>query len=264
MDKRAGIGATVGAAVIFSILLASNFSVYYASQENLRLHATFNAEDVLSDSSIALAGAGGTNILLREETFLQSTTLNCSDAYASLSNEVGGLSDLQETANLTVVTTAGVSVGGPAKDNLTMLAPFGGYAPGLLNTVLHNEIRGGESALGVTYAKNETHYAHLPVPIAKMSGICDQATTEIRDLFSAVISPNCTASFVSTVLAAAVKGPASNATASGLYLRLESAVASTTPCSVVVRVSVGQVGIPGPGGEFSAKLQEEEPVEFGA
>jgi hypothetical protein len=262
MAERAGIGATLAAAVIFSILLASNFSVYYASQENVRLHATFNAEDALSDNGIAMAGAGGTNILLREQAFLESTTLDCSNASASVSSDISGLRDVQESANLTVMTTAGVSLGGPVKDNLTMLAPFGGYAPDFLNTVLHDEIRGGVNSLGVAYAKNETHYSHLPVSMTRMTGICDQATTEIGDVATTITPPNCTASFISSVLEAAVKGPASNARASGLYLSLGFAFLSTTPCSVYVRVSVGQAGIPGPAGEFSVQLQEGEPVEF--
>ena len=37
MAKRAGIGATVAAAVIFSIVLASSFTVYHAAQEDARL-----------------------------------------------------------------------------------------------------------------------------------------------------------------------------------------------------------------------------------
>ena len=262
MAKRAGIGATVAAAVIFSIVLASNFAVYYAAQEDARLHSTSNAADALADESAAFEGAGGADILLKEQVFLESSILGCSTAGAVVSAEISSLTDIQTSANLTVVTVATPSLRGPTADNLSMIAPFGGYVTGFLDTTLHEEARGSESVLGVSYVRNETHYANLPVRIWDMAEDCNQAVSDIKRAVSSTVPPNCTTSIVSSLIAAASVGPSTKAMASGFRFAVDSTIGDVAPCSVKVTVTVSQANAIGPAGDFSVELQQEAFVDF--
>ena len=262
MAKHAGIGATVAAAVIFSIVLASNYAVYYAAQENARLHSTSNAADALADQSTAFEGAGGANILLREQAFLESSVFDCSSAEDAVSAVIGTLTDVQTSAYLTVVTSATPATRGPAADNLSMLSPFGGYVTGFLDTALREEAKGGVRALGVSYSRNETHYVNLPVRIGDMAGDCVQALSDIKRAVSSTVPPNCTASIVSPLIAAVAMNPRAKATASGLRFAVDSTIVGVAPCSVEVTVTVGQANVMGPAGDFSVELQQETLVGF--
>ena len=252
----------MASAVIFSVLLASGLSVYHAAQENDWLHLTSNAADAIADDGIAFEGAAGTNILLREQALLESSLFDCGSASATVSGEIEGLADTQASANLTVVTAAGPASQGPASDNLSMLAPFGGYFYGLVDTVLHEELKGAASPLGVSYAKNETHYVHLPVRMGEMASDCDQALSDIEDAVSNTSLPECTASAVNSVIAKAEGGSSSRAAGSGFQLAVDSALVGAAPCSVDVRVEVSQVGVVGPAGSFSVALRGEEIAVF--
>jgi len=263
MAKHSGIGATIAAVVIFSFVLAANFAVYYAAQEDVQLHSTANAADVLADESAAFEGAEGANILLMEQTFLGSHILDCSSASAAVSAEISSLTDVQVSANLKVVTSASPALRGPATDNLSMLAPFGGYVAGFLDTALHDEAEGGESALGVSYVRNDTHFVNLPVRIGDMAGDCDQALSDIKDVVSSTVPPNCTASFVSPLITAASTAQGTRAIASGFFFGAKSALVGAAPCSVEVTVSVGQARVMGPAGDFSVVMQQEGLFVFG-
>jgi len=262
MAKRSGVGATVAAAVIFSILLASNFSVYYASQEDARLHATANAEDTLADEAAASEGAEATDILLKEQVFLESNLFSCGTAPAAVSTEIGSLSDIQVSQNLSVVTTASPTLSqGPAIDSISMLGSFGGYVTGYLDTTMHEVAKGSESALGVSYARNETHYANLPVRVADMAEVCEQAFSDIEGVHSAPL-PNCTVSNVAPLIAKVAMGPSTMAKDSGFRFAVASTIVGAAPCSVELTVTVSQANVMGPAGAFSVELQREGLVVF--
>jgi len=262
MAKRAGVGATIAAAVIFSIVLASNFAVYYAAQEDARLHSTSNAADALADEGAVFEGAGAANILLREQAFLESNILDCGSAVALVSAAISTLKDVQTSANLTVVTSATPALRGPSADNLSMLAPFGGYVMGSLDTALHEEAKGGESTLGVSYFRNETHYVNLPARIEDMAGDCDQTLSDVRGVVSSTVESNCTASVFIPLIAAAAIPPSAEAVASGFRFAMESTIVGVAPCTVEVTVTVSQAKVMGLAGNFSVELRGEELVAF--
>jgi len=262
MAKRAGIGATVAAAVIFSIVLASSFAVYRAAQDDARLHSTSNAADELADESAAFEGAGGANILLKEQAFLESSLFGCGSASGAVSAEISSLTDIETNANLTVVTSASLTLRGPAADNLSMLAPFGGYFQGFLDTTLHEEARGSEGALGVSYLRNETHYSNLPVRIGDMAGDCEQALSDIKGAVSSTALTNCTASTAFPPIDAAAGGPKARAIGSGFNLAVDHTIVGMAPCSVKVTVTVSQPDVMGPAGAFRVELQDDVLVDF--
>jgi hypothetical protein len=262
MAKRAGVGATVAAAVIFSIVLASSYTVYYSAREDARLHSVSNGADALADEDVVFEGAGAANILLKEQAFLESNILECGSAVAASSAAIGRLTDIQTSANLTVLTSATPALQGPASDNLSMLAPFGGFVAGFLDTALHEVAKGDDSALGVSFSRNETHYVHLSVRIGAMAGDCDRALSGIRGAVSSTIPRNCTGSVVSPLIAVAATGAASKAMASGFRFAVDSAVVGVAPCTVQVTVTIAQNNVPGLAGDFSVELRQEEVVAF--
>jgi len=221
-----------------------------------------NAADTLADESLALEGAGAVNILLKEQAFLGSGILDCGSALSAVSAEISSLTDIQSSPNLTVVSSASPTLRGPAVDNLSMLAPFGGYVSSFLDTALHEDAKGSESLLGVSYSRNETHYAHLPLRIGDMVGYCDRALSEIEGAVSSTVTPNCTASVVSPLIAAAASTTAMKATASGFRFTVDATIVGVAPCAVEVTVIVSQANVPGPEGAFTVELQREGLVDF--
>jgi len=264
MGKRTAVGATVASAVIFSVLLASSLSVYCATQEGHRLHLVSNAADAIADAALAIEGAGATNALLKEQALLGSQVLDCGSASATLSEEISGLGETQTSSNLTVVATASLASQGPASDNLTMLAPFGGYVEGAVNTALYEQMRGATAQLGVYFAKNESHYVHLPVRMVDMASDCSLALSEAEEAISTTVAPECTPSAVSSIIDEAVGESSSEASSSGLRLAVYSHLNGTAPCSVDVTVEVSQPSVAGPGGNFSVELRGEETAVFGS
>ena len=262
MANRAGVGATLASAVIFSVLLASNLSVYCAAQENSRLHLVSNAEDAIADDGVASEGAAGTNILLREQALFESNVFECESATAAVSWEISKLTDVQESASLTVVTAASPVSWGPASDNLSMLAPFGGYIKGLVNTGLHEVMKAAEAPLGVSYERNETHYVHLPVRLEDMASDCDRTLSAVEGAVSITTPPECTPSVVYPIIAEAAGALSSRATGSGFRLSVHPAIVDTAPCTADVVVEVSQTNVVGPAGNFSVELLEEGAAVF--
>ena len=263
MVRRTGVGASVASAVIFAVLLASSFTVYHAAQENVRLHAIANAEDSLADSSAAFAGAGAMNILLKEQAFLQSNEFDCRNASAVVMREVGTLADVQESENLTVVTSASPADGGAATNNLSMLAPFGGYVPGAVDTALHQEESGNVGALEVSYARNETRYVNIPARLGEMAADCAMAASAIAASLSASNPGNCTATAVDSVVSRAAEPAREAAEGTGFGFSVEAWIIGLVPCSVEVVVLLSQPDVLGPAGSFSVRMQEELTVDFG-
>jgi len=173
-----------------------------------------------------------------------------------VSAETSTLMDVQSSANLTVVTSASLTVQGPAADNLTLLAPFGGYVKGFLDIALHEEAKGGESVVGVSFARNETHYANLPLRIGDMSEDCDRALSNIKDTVSSTVAPNCTASVVSPLIAAAASSTGASAASLGLRFAVDTIIVDVAPCSVEVTVIVTQPIVLGPAGAFSVECHQ--------
>lgn len=252
----------MASAVIFSILLASSLSVYFAAQEDNRLHLASSAADAIADDSVAFEGAAGTNVLLREQALLESSHLDCGSASATVSREISRLKEVQASANLTVVATAVSASHGPPSDNLSMLAPFGGYVEGFVDTALHYEAKGAATALGISYARNETHYVHLPVRLGIMASDCNQALSDVEWSVSTSTLSECTSSAVYPVIGGAVAASLSKATVSGFQLAVRSDIVGTAPCSVDVIAEVRQVGAAGPAGNFSVELHGEELAIF--
>jgi hypothetical protein len=262
MGKHPGIGATTASALVFSILLVSNFALFFAAQDRARLYSQSNGEDSLGDNAIAMIGAGVTNFLEKEQTFLESVVLPCDGANALISGEVAVFADVQRSSDLTVRTSATMTNEGFAIDNLSMVAPFNGLIPGDLDFAIRVIISGADTAAGITYHRNETHFVHLPARIQAAEADCLSAVRDASVAVSAAVAPNCSAAAIAPMLDEAIHGGTSKASRDGFTLGFEFEVLRPTPCSVSLMISVDQLGIQGPGGLFNLRMREEASVSF--
>jgi len=256
MARRTAIGATMAAAVIFSVILASNFAVFFASQDRARLYFQANAEDALADEALALAGAAGTNLLERVQTFVDSRIFNCSQASGVISTAVGQLNDSRTAMNVTVDAFASMTPSAAAGDNLTMLAPFNGSSYGALDVSFEAHMSGSTGSDFASYSKKENHLMHLPVKMDAAVADCLGAAQGIEMGVSSSLAPNCALPEIGPLITTFVRGPAALASTDGFMFGLRFNVTSSSPCTVRYLVSIEQGSIPGPGGEFRVRMQE--------
>ncbi len=262
MVRRAGIGATAASAVVFSLILITNTTVFFASQDRARAYASSNVADFFADSSVVLAGTAGTNILVRAQMALSSAPLECEGANALVARLIWGLADVQTSGNLTLSATAALAPAGAEADNLSMLGPFAGFGPASINITFRTTAGGADSALGVSFAKNETHFAHLPLDLEGLVTLCLAAVRGISGALSSQETQNCTGPTVLPLVDVAARPYSAMASEEGFWIGVNSTIASSSPCSVRIEVSVEQEEIEGLAGYFSVRVQEEAIASF--
>ena len=246
----------MAAAVIFSIILTSNFAVFFASQDRARLYSQANVGDAMADESLVLEGAAGTNLLERVQTFVDSHILACSQAAGVISSAIGQLKDSETAMHVTVNALASMAPPAAVGDNLTMLAPFNGSSSDALDVVFRAYLSGSTGSADVSFGKNETHLMHLPARIGAAVADCLGAANGVETGVSSTPAPNCTSSEIRPLLATFVSVPAALASSDGFIFDFDFNVTSSNPCTVSYLVSVEQGNIPGPGGEFRVRMQE--------
>jgi hypothetical protein len=151
---------------------------------------------------------------------------------------------------------------GSANDNLSMLAPFDGSVPGFLDISVRAVEAGYDGVAGVSYNKNETHLAHLPVRLSAEIADCLNAVASLEAFAARTVVPNCTSTAVSQLMESAMQGPEANAAKDGFLFGLRWDLTGTNPCAAAFVASIKQAGIPGPGGTFDVRLQEEGSAIF--
>ena len=262
MVKRLGIGAASASAVIFSVILLSNFALYTASQDRERLYSQSDAEHSFVVSAVALMGATGANLLLEAQSAIGSETLDCSTATAIVASEIGSLGDVQRAGDLSVFAySRGVAVG-YSTDNLSMLAPFNGSVASDLGVSVGMHAVGRDDSSGVSMSKFESHLVHLPVRLGSLVANCLGSLQTLSKAVSSTHLANCTTSTVTPILSKVTLGLAANASREGFQLGIGFAIASAKPCSVSIHVSIEQADVQGLGGAFSVRLQTEGLASF--
>jgi hypothetical protein len=255
MVMRSGLGATLAASVVFSVILVSGVAVYVASQGSAALGSVADSEDSLKDGYYVLAGAGATNILTVVQEFLSSNTLPCQSAAAAAAREVGSLVDVQRAGNMTVTASASLVDSGPVYDNFTIMKPFGGSAPGTVDIAVRFAGQ-GEGAPGVAFNRTETHYVHLGVRLAAESAACEQAAAGFAALVRGSLAPNCSSTSVSPVVQGAADGAGSIAEAGGFASGLTYSIGGNGSCTIEYTLWIQQSGVSGPAGPFNVRLEE--------
>ena len=256
MVARAGIGATTASALIFSIILVSNFAVYYASQSRERSYSQANEADLLFDSGAALEVAAATNLLVGVQRFLGSAPLPCSGAVGAAAERALALGGVSHAGNLTLAAAPRVAYSGIAQDNLSALAPFAGYHSGALDFAVQFRIVSAGSPAGVAYDRTETHFLNLPVRLADAADDCEALVGAVKSALGASAPPNCTSAALAPLIARAASGPEAAGTRDGFSVGASFGILGQDPCVVDFQASVIQSGIAGPAGRFDVRLVE--------
>jgi hypothetical protein len=262
MVKRLAIGATAASALIFSVILLSNFTLFVSSQDRARLYSQSDAEDSLGVNAIVLTGAAGANLLLEAQSAVGSQTLNCQTATGVVGSEIAGLADAQRAGGLSVYATSRVIVGGSLTDNLSMLAPFNGSVASDLDIDVLAHAVGKDVSSGVSLDKFEWHLVHIPVRLGSLVADCLGSLQALLEDVSTTHLPNCTTSTIAPVLARVSLGPSSNASKDGFNFGFGFAITSSKPCSVSLKVSIEQSDVEGLGGPFTVRMEAEGSASF--
>ncbi len=262
MVYHKGIGATSAAAVIFSIILVSNLTLYLASQDRESLYLHSDGEDSLADYASALAGSGVATLLTSEQSLVGSQVFGCSSAMGAIAAKTEALSEVLHSENLTVSVSARVATEGYLADNMSMIAPFNGSVPGDLNVEFIVDSKGSVDWGSVSYVKTEAHLAHLPVHLAGAVSACLESVRAIAESISSDSVTNCTESVAGPLVESASQGPASLVEGEGFEFGLGYAITKGVSCMVDFSVSLTEAGIPGPAGPFILRLQEEGSASF--
>jgi hypothetical protein len=255
MVHRRGVGASIAAASLFSLLLVSNFAMLGAAQDRERLNGRWDAESYLYDSAQVLTGTVALSILDNVQAILSKGVFDCSNARALVSEEVAGLSTSVNIGPLRVSELVSVSPDVKADDNLSMLSPFNGSGDGRLSLSLMVIASGDLSGAGVGFSKNDTHVLNLPVRFSEILAFCTDSVRVVGDYLSRTSVTNCTWDVIGPVASSVGANLAGDARRMGLTYSLSLQIESKTDCRVSFRSSVSQLGIEGPGGQFSVEAE---------
>jgi len=262
MVKRRGIGATTASAVVFSIVLISNFAIYASSQNRGSLYSQADLEEYLATDSVAFAGASGANVLFALQSFLAGQTFDCSSAPSVVAAEIGVLSDNQSGRYLAEAASAREAPEYAVTDNLSSLAPFNGSLPTVLDVSLRVLESGGSAPAGVWLAKTETHLIHLPVRLDEAVADCLDAAVSLLGAVSSFQMANCTVPAVASFMGSESSQLEGKPTADGFEFSLRYAILDATSCSVGFQISIEQANIQGIDGPFRVLLEDNGSASF--
>ena len=257
MEYRRGVGATIAAVSLFSLLLVSNFALLGAAQDRERLSAQSDAESYLNDSAQALTGTVALSILDTVQEILAQGVYDCSNGWARVSEQVAELSSYVDTGVLRVTELVSVSPDVKADDNLSMLAPFNGSGEGRLSLSLRVITAGGLAGARVWFSKDESHVLSLPVRFSEILAFCRDSVSTVGELLAKTSVTNCTRDSIGPAVSSVVGNLAVKARDQGLAYSLSFQVESNTICAVNFRSTVSQAGIQGPRGQFTVVAELE-------
>ncbi len=259
MVKRSGIGASAATAVIFSVLLISNFTVFMAAQGRQGLYIQAGAEDSLSNNTHVLAAVGAVGLLGRAQDFLGGAAFNCATAIEYTANHLASLNDVERKERLTVMTSASLAPSASAYDNMSMVKPFDGSVAGDVDILLKISASGAYLSSGVSLERTEFHLVHLPVRLEAAASTCTTAVGMLKSSLEGSRPSNCTGSAIGPIMLRAIARLSTMAASAGFGIGIRYAIFhSFSGCFVYFDVYISQEGLEGPHGFFSLRMQQAD------
>ena len=258
MVKRSAIGASAATAVIFSVLLISNMTVFMAAQGRQRLYIQAGAEDSLSKDAQVLAAVGAVGLLGSTQYFLGGASFNCATATEDTANQLASLYDIQRRNGLTVMSTASWAPSVSVYDNMSMVKPFDGSVAGFVDILVKITASGASLSSGVFLERSEFHLVHLPVRLVAAVSVCTTAVDVLKSSLEGSRPSNCTGSAIGPIMSRAIAGLSSMVASGGFGMSIKYAVVYSGGCFVYFDVNISQDGVEGPLGLFSLRVQEAD------
>ncbi len=261
MGSRAGVGATLAAAVLFSSLLVSNALVVSGSQQQLALTEQSNAESYLAAGASALAVSAGLSLLDSLESHLAATLLSCGNASSAVEAFLDGLSTVVGYDHVSARGSFAEGQNESLAGNMVSLAPYSGWQAGDLDINFSVVVRGGVPGLGVTYSSNQSHPVYLPVDLGRLEAFCSDSLEADESALLGSGGSLCNATEAGNVLTAQTAAEAALGQLMGLGLNATWTVSQPGQCQVKVTVEVFQSGTDGPAGPFTVSAEEAATVQ---
>ncbi|HEV2138240.1 MAG TPA: hypothetical protein VGR53_05315 [Nitrososphaerales archaeon] len=258
MVKRSGIGASAASAVIFSVLLISNLTVFIAAQDRQKLYIQAGAENSLANDAHVLAAVGALGILGRAQDFLEAVTFTCANAIESTANQLASLAVIEQKDKLTVVTSASPAPSVSAFDNMSAVQPFDGSVAGYVDILLNVHASGAYLSSGVTLERTEVHLVHLPVRLEAAASECISGVEILKSSLENSRPSNCTDSEIRPILSKVIATLSATAASAGFGFGISYAVVHSWGCFVYFDLFITQRGVEGPNGSFSLGMQQAD------
>jgi hypothetical protein len=244
---RKAVAATLASVVLLTVLVVADATVMTA-QDNLAASAqasNIESRELLLERS--LAGGVSLDVLAQVQGHLSSDPAGCADlpqyvaSISASSSASGEDSGIGYQAN---ATATGEPSSDSAADNLTLLAPFEGHAPGTLGLTEHLRVSEAGGGGSVSLVRLETHALNIPIEVGSASSLC--AST--AGVLAAALSASCNATLEQEAFDAALPGLVGQA--SGLGFDLTAGWGYAAACSPAYWFTLVEPGVEGPTGSF--------------
>ncbi len=186
---RKAVAATLASVLLFTALVVADSTIMTAEDNLLSGAQVSHVESRELLLGRALAGSSSLQVLAQVQGYLASHAADCSSMQQYLNSiSVRYSTSGEDSGILFTANASGVRAppGAPqqTEDNLTLDAPFSGYATGDLNilTLVHVDEAGGGGA--VLRQKGEAHILHIPIHPDAASSLCASALASLETALS--------------------------------------------------------------------------------
>ena len=256
MVQREGVGATITAAVLFSVLIFSSLVVFSTSANQEMLASEANEVGLLNDGAQISASVYGLRLLDQAQGLLGSRAWQCSTAMSSIREGISSFVSSDDEASGPIHGNATVIQGSDLVDDLPLERPFNGSMPGYFTIEL--DLKASETgAGGVSYHASQHELLSIPARLTSLISLCESSILVVK---TAILNPfaGCNESLLRAEVSDAVAPLVKEASSQGLRLSVSLSVNGGSRCSLWIVASVSQSGIQGPDGTFTLRVEQEE------
>lgn len=257
MVQREGIGATITAAVLFSVLIFSSLVVFSTSANQEMLASDANEVGLLNDGAQISASVYGLRLLDQAQGLLGSRAWQCSTAVSSIREGISSFVSSDDEASGSIHGNATVIQGSDLVDDLPLERPFNGSVPGYFTIEL--DLQASETgAGGVSYHASQHELLNIPARLTSLISLCESSVLVVKK--TVILNPfdGCNESLLRAEISDAVAPLVKEASSQGLRLSVSLSVNGGSLCSLWIVASVSQSGIQGPDGTFTLRVEQEE------
>jgi hypothetical protein len=238
----------VAAAIIFSSILISNFTLVSGEQQRFRLISLSAEERDMADRASVLTSGAVVSLLDSAQEGIAYRPFDCPSA----AQEVDSMLPLKARLGGPGMSAVARLVPGPTgrvPDPIQGVQPFNGTSDDSLNFEAVISVSGASPDSSVTLARNESHVVSIPVRLSALTATCLGAFGMVLSSLRGLGGRICDTTLVGLLMAILSAEVSNLASASGLSALLSYWIAPAG-CNVGFTVTVWQDQIQGPAGPF--------------
>ncbi len=260
MVQRTGVGATIAAATLFSILLFSSLILLSASANQEMLASEANEVGLLNDVAQISAATYGLHLLDQMQGLLGSRAWQCSSVMSSVPEAVSSFVGSDNQVQGSIQGNAMLEQGTRLVDDNPMDYPFNGSEPGYA-TIELNLQTSETGAGGVSYHAQQHEVLSLPALLSSSVSLCESAFPAVMAYLSNSAT-DCEEKLMKPEVSDAVAPLEEEASSLGLRLTISSSLSKGPECLLRVTAAVSQGDVHGPEGTFTVRVEQEEELSI--